>query len=235
MWDSGGTRPSKLRLDPEWDQRSQRLWASLVAQLVKNLPAMQETPGSIPGMGRAAGEGVGYPLQYSWATLVTQLVKNPPAVWEVWVRSLGWEDPLEKASILAWRIPWTRIHGVANNRTRLSDFLLSFTETLPHHPSPHPVTEAPPLISALLLPGEVVSPDWSRKSQVRDPGSLADGFLASLYHPRSHIVLFQAQTQESNWALAIYTFYHFLRPSGRGCSVQTSQERASRGRAGGGE
>ena len=47
-----------------------------------------------------------------WASLVAQLVKNPPAMWETWVRSLGWEDPLEKgkatySSILGWRIPWT--------------------------------------------------------------------------------------------------------------------------------
>ena len=54
-------------------------WASLVAQLVKNLPAMQET---VPGLGRSAGEGIGYPLQYSWASLVAQLVKNLPAMWE---------------------------------------------------------------------------------------------------------------------------------------------------------
>ena len=39
-------------------------------------------PGSIPGLGRSAGEGIGYPLQYSWASLVTQVVKNPPAMWE---------------------------------------------------------------------------------------------------------------------------------------------------------
>ena len=45
---------------------------------------------------RRAGEGIGYPLQYSWASLVAQLVKNPPAMWETWVRPLGWEDPLEK-------------------------------------------------------------------------------------------------------------------------------------------
>ena len=69
-------------------------------------------PGSIPGSGRSAGEGIGYSLQYSWASLVAQLVKNPPAMWETWVPSLGWEDPLEKgkaihSSILAWRIPWT--------------------------------------------------------------------------------------------------------------------------------
>ena len=36
-------------------------------------------PGLIPGLGRSAGEGIGYPLQYSWASLVAQLVKNPPA------------------------------------------------------------------------------------------------------------------------------------------------------------
>ena len=47
-----------------------------------------------------------------WASLVAQLVKNLPAMREAWVRSLGWEDPLEKvkathSSILAWRIPWT--------------------------------------------------------------------------------------------------------------------------------
>ena len=43
---------------------------------------------------------------------MAQLVKNPPAMGETWVRSLGWEDLLEKgkatqSSILAWRIPWT--------------------------------------------------------------------------------------------------------------------------------
>ena len=42
-------------------------------------------PGSIPGLGRFAGEGISYLLQYSWASLVTQLVKNPPAMWESWV------------------------------------------------------------------------------------------------------------------------------------------------------
>ena len=46
----------------------------------------------IPGSGRSAGEGIGYPLQCSWASLVAQLVKNPPAK-EIWVLILGWEDP----------------------------------------------------------------------------------------------------------------------------------------------
>ena len=44
--------------------------------------------------------------------LVIHLVRNPPAMWETWIRSLGWKDPLEKgtathSSLLAWRIPWT--------------------------------------------------------------------------------------------------------------------------------
>ena len=85
-------------------------------------------PGSIPASGRSAGEGVGYLLQYYWASLVAQLVKNPSAIWDTWVRSLGWEDPLEKGKatysrILAWRIPWT-FHP--NSWIRLSDFHFHF-------------------------------------------------------------------------------------------------------------
>ena len=50
------------------------------------------------------------------ASLVAQTVKNLPAMQETWVRSLGWEDPLEEgmatlSSILAWRIPWTEEPG----------------------------------------------------------------------------------------------------------------------------
>ena len=55
-------------------------------------------------------------LLYYWASLVAQLVKNVPAVQETWVRSLVWEDPLEKkmvthSSILAWKISWTEEPG----------------------------------------------------------------------------------------------------------------------------
>ena len=63
----------------------------------------------IPGLGRSPGEWIGYPLQCSWASLVAQLVKNLPAMQETWVRSLGWEDPLEEgkathSSILAYTV-----------------------------------------------------------------------------------------------------------------------------------
>ena len=60
-----------------------------------------------------------------WDSLVAQLVKKPPAVQETWIRSLGWEDPLEKgkathSSILAWRIPrlyspWGLVEGSSLN------------------------------------------------------------------------------------------------------------------------
>ena len=62
------------------------------------------------------------------ASLMAQLVKNPPATWETWVRTLGWEDPLEEGmatpfSILAWRTPMERgawqaaVHGISKSQT----------------------------------------------------------------------------------------------------------------------
>ena len=64
--------------------------------------------------------------------LGVSVVKKLPAMQETQVRSLGWEDPLEKevathSSILAWRIPWTEepgratVHGVPKSRTGLDD------------------------------------------------------------------------------------------------------------------
>ena len=63
---------------------------------------------------------------------MAQKVKSPPAMWETWVKSLGWEDPLEEgtathASILAWRISMdgeasrATIHGVAKSQIWVSD------------------------------------------------------------------------------------------------------------------
>ena len=67
------------------------------------------------------------PIKMTGTSLVAQLLKNPPLMQETWVRSLGWEDPLEKgkathSSILAWRIPWSTVHGVTNSWTWLRDF-----------------------------------------------------------------------------------------------------------------
>ena len=78
------------------------LRASLIAQLVKNPPVMQETPVRFLGWEDPLEKGVGYPLQYSWASLVAQLVKNLPSMQETWVRSPGEGN---------WRIPWTEEPG----------------------------------------------------------------------------------------------------------------------------
>ena len=64
----------------------------------------------------------GKTVRWTWeffqgrASLVGQSIKNPPAMQETWVRSLGWEDPLEEgmathSSVPAWRIPWTEEPG----------------------------------------------------------------------------------------------------------------------------
>ena len=55
-------------------------------------------------------------IRRTGASLVVQMVKNLPAMQESWVRSLGWEDPLEEgmathSSILAWRILWAEEPG----------------------------------------------------------------------------------------------------------------------------
>ena len=90
-------------------------WASLVAQVVKNLPEMQETPVhrifSYPG--------IGYPLQYSWASLVAPMVKKKKSllqckrpVFDPWVGEIPWRRARQPTPVtLAWRIPWTEEPG----------------------------------------------------------------------------------------------------------------------------
>ena len=85
--------------------------ASLVAQLIKNLPAMRETLVHLLGLpesGRSSGEGIGYLLQCSWVSLLAQMVKNLPAIQETWVRSQG---------------SWRARHRFFNYRIFASDFL----------------------------------------------------------------------------------------------------------------
>ena len=66
-------------------------------------------------------------IQETGASLVAQTVKRLSAMQQTWVRSLGWEDPLEKemaphSSILAWKIPWTaepgRLPSMGSQRVR---------------------------------------------------------------------------------------------------------------------
>ena len=92
----------------------------------------------------------GHEFEQNWASLVAQRLKRLSAMQETWVRSLGWEDLLEKemathSSILAWRIPWTekpgglQSTGSQKSRTRLSDFTslgdtgVAKTHTQHHH------------------------------------------------------------------------------------------------------
>ena len=82
------------------------LWAFPDSSVSKESMCNAGDPGSIPRLGRSAGEGIGYLLQYSWASPEAQLVKNLPVMQKTWVQSLGWEDSLEKgkathSSILA--------------------------------------------------------------------------------------------------------------------------------------
>ena len=89
-----------------------------------------------PGLGRSAGEGIGYPHQYSWTSLVAQLVKNLPATWETWVRSLGQEDPLEKGMATYPSILAGEVHGLyrpwgCKSQTQLTD--LHFTSGRPQN------------------------------------------------------------------------------------------------------
>ena len=115
-------------------------------------------PGSIPGSGRSPGEGKGYPLQYSWASLVAQMVKNLPAVQETWVRSLGWEEPLEgghsnplQYSCLEnpywqWRLaglsPWDHKESDTTEQLSTHSVYMSIllSQFVPFSPVAHPVS-----------------------------------------------------------------------------------------------
>ena len=116
----------------------QKTWLSLdyrnvvLCFLKKKSTCNAKDPGSIPGLGRSPGEGIGYPLQYSRASLLIQMVKNLTAIWETWVQSLGWENPLKNgkashSSILAWRIPSTeepgRLHSMGSKESDTTERL----------------------------------------------------------------------------------------------------------------
>ena len=83
---------------PSWDKQG-RILINVDSSAGKESACNAGDPGSIPGSGGSAGEGIGSPLQYSWASLVAQLVKTLPAMRETWVQSLGWEDQLEKGTL----------------------------------------------------------------------------------------------------------------------------------------
>ena len=65
-------------------------WGFPGSSVGKQSACNAEDPSLIPGSGRSAGEGVGYPLQCSWASLAAQLVKNPLAMQDPWVGMIPW-------------------------------------------------------------------------------------------------------------------------------------------------
>ena len=91
-----------------------------------------------------------------WASLVAQTVKNLPAMQETRVRSLGWEDPLEKgmathSNVLAWRIPRTEEPAKLQSTGKLQSKELDITETYTHtHTHTHTHTQMYLLLSFLL-------------------------------------------------------------------------------------
>ena len=162
-------------------------WASLIAQLVKNLPAMQKilvwflggedprrrdrlpTPVFLGFLCGSAGKESACKVGYLGS--IPGLGRSP------WRR----EDPLEKGmaghpSILAWRIPWTTVHGVTKSWTWLSDFLILFYYNLEtecesplrsviHQPHGNPSQRPPPsgsdLDGSLSVPATQLSPEMS--------------------------------------------------------------------------
>ena len=102
-------------------------WSVLPLPSPGDLPNPGMEPGSPSTSQVITGESFTncHTYHVPWASLVVQLVENPPAMRETWIWSLGWEDPLEwnitHSSILALRIPWTIVHGVAKTQTWLSN------------------------------------------------------------------------------------------------------------------
>ena len=102
------------------------MWGFPVCSVGKESACNAGDPGLILGLGRSAGEGIGYPLQYSCVSLVAQLVKNLPAMKETWIWSFSWEVlqgqyyPLQYSGLE--NSMDHIVHGVPRSQTWLSDF-----------------------------------------------------------------------------------------------------------------
>ena len=102
VWDSNLAKETEEDLNPGKEKGngisecSPGLLGSPSSSAGKESTCNAGDPCLIHGSGRSLGEGIGYLFQCSWYILVSQMVKNLPAMRETWVRSLGWEDPLEE-------------------------------------------------------------------------------------------------------------------------------------------
>ena len=79
-------------------------WTSVIAQLVKNLPLMQETLLQFLGLEDPLEKWLATEIQSAWASLMAQLVKNLPSVWETWVGKMLWRRERLPTPVF-W--PWT--------------------------------------------------------------------------------------------------------------------------------
>ena len=131
-------------------------------------------------MGRSAGEGIVYPLQYSSASPMDpmdQLVKNLPAMWATWVRSLGWENPLEKGKLLQYPglenpMVWI-VSGVAESDT---------TERLSHSATWEAYHSSFDLICSVTKLCQLFATTWTAARQY----SLSNHYLLKLAHTHVH-------------------------------------------------
>ena len=181
-------------------------------------------PGLIPGLGRAPGEGIGYPLQYSWASLGAQMVKTLPAVWETWLWSLGWEDALEEGVVwqptpvfLPGESPWTEEPGRLSRGCKESKHITPWLSFL----LPHLCTrQCLPLVSACC--------SWGRGQGTWDhhlPGQFlwygirSVSFMKSGSHLPPFCLFLQADG--TGWSFSVSDPLPFVWVS---CSMQTSWE-----------
>ena len=131
-------------------------------------------PGSIPGSGRSAGEGVGYPFQYTWASLVAQLVKNLPERWrpglDPGVGNIPW-----RRERLPTPVFWLReFHGLDSPWGRSES---DMTERLSLSPLPTPGDLPDPRIDSTshALAGVFFTTAPLGKSQVKGSGFVSGG------------------------------------------------------------
>ena len=94
-----------------WEDPLEKQMAMHSSTLAWKVPWTEE-PGGLQSLRSQESDSLVIKPPPHRASLVAQLVKNLPTVWETWVWSLHWEDPLEKgkathSNILAWKIPWT--------------------------------------------------------------------------------------------------------------------------------
>ena len=83
-------------------------------------------PGSILGLGRSPGQGIGYPLQCSWASLVAQLVNNLPAMRETWVGKIPWKRERLPTPVL-WPGEFHGLHSTWGHKESETTERLTFT------------------------------------------------------------------------------------------------------------